>query len=61
VVVEVVFGYPGVGRLLVYSIRNKDLPLIQAISMVIVIILTLSNLLADILYSLLNPRIRFGK
>lgn len=61
VVIEVVFGYPGVGRLLVYSIRNKDLPLIQAISMIIVIILTLSNLAADILYSLLNPRIRFGK
>lgn len=61
VVVEVVFGYPGMGRLLVYSIRNQDLPLIQAISMVIVIILTLSNLTADILYSLLNPRIRFGE
>ncbi len=61
VVVEVVFGYPGMGRLLVYSIRNQDLPLIQAISMVIILILTFSNLIADILYSVLNPRIRFGK
>lgn len=61
VVVEVVFGYPGMGRLLVYSIRNQDLPLIQAISMVIILILTFSNLIADILYSVLNPRIRLGK
>ena len=61
VVIEMVFGYPGMGRLLVYSIRNQDLPLIQAISMIIILILTLSNLLADILYSILNPRIRFGK
>jgi peptide/nickel transport system permease protein len=61
VVTEVVFGYPGMGRLLVYAIKNHDLPLIQASSMIIVLILTVSNLLADILYSFLNPRIRFGK
>lgn len=60
IVTEQVFGYPGVGRLLIYSIQRRDLITIQAISMVIVAIYGLSNLAADILYGLLNPRIRVG-
>jgi peptide/nickel transport system permease protein len=60
IVTESVFGYPGLGRLLVYGIQRRDLPLIQATTMVIVAIFSLSNLAADILYSLLNPRIRLG-
>jgi len=61
IVTEQVFGYPGMGRLLVYAIERRDLPLIQASSMIIVAIFSLSNLGADILYSYLNPRIRFRK
>lgn len=61
IVTESVFGYPGLGRLLFYSIQRQDLPMIQAGSMIIVAAFSLSNLLADILYSLLNPRIRVGK
>jgi peptide/nickel transport system permease protein len=61
IVTEAVFGYPGLGRLLVYAIQRRDLPLIQAGSMIVVAIYTFSNLSADILYSLLNPRIRVGK
>lgn len=57
-VAEVVFGYPGLGRLLLYGIQNQDLPLIQACSMVAVAILCLANLIADLLYGFLNPRIR---
>jgi peptide/nickel transport system permease protein len=59
IVTESVFGYPGVGRLIVYGIQRRDLPLIQASTMVIIAIYSLSNLLADILYGVLNPRIRF--
>jgi peptide/nickel transport system permease protein len=61
IVTEAVYGYPGLGRLLVYAIQRRDLPLIQAGSMIVVAIYTFSNLSADILYSLLNPRIRVGK
>lgn len=61
IVTEVVFGYPGLGRLLVYGIQRRDLPLIQASSMIIVAIHMFSNLGADVLYSVLNPRIRAGK
>lgn len=57
-VAEVVFGYPGLGRLLLYAMQNQDLPLIQACSMVAVTMLCLANLVADLLYGFLNPRIR---
>lgn len=60
IVTESVFGYPGIGRLLIYSIQRRDLISIQAISMVIVTIYSFSNLAADILYGILNPRIRLG-
>lgn len=58
IVTESVFSYPGLGRLLLYSIERRDLPMIQAITMLVVAIYSLANLLADILYAYLNPRIR---
>lgn len=61
IVTEQLFGYPGLGRLLVYGIQRRDLILIQACSMVIVAVFCLSNLAADLLYGFLNPRIRVGK
>jgi peptide/nickel transport system permease protein len=60
IVTEAVFGYPGIGRLLIYGIQRRDLILIQAISMLIVAVYSFSNLAADILYGILNPRIRLG-
>jgi peptide/nickel transport system permease protein len=60
IVTEAVFGYPGLGRLLVYGIQRRDLVLIQACSMVIITIYSVSNLVADVLYGWLNPRIRLG-
>jgi peptide/nickel transport system permease protein len=60
IVTESVFGYPGLGRLLVFGIQRRDLTIIQATSMVIVAIYSLANLAADILYGILNPRIRVG-
>jgi peptide/nickel transport system permease protein len=58
VVIENVFNYPGLGRLLVFAIDRRDLPLLQAITLVTVLGFALANLAADLLYSLLNPRIR---
>jgi peptide/nickel transport system permease protein len=60
IVAEAVFGYPGLGRLIVYGIQRRDVILIQACSMVVVLVYSLSNLVADILYSILNPRIRYN-
>jgi peptide/nickel transport system permease protein len=61
VVVENVFNYPGVGRLLVFAINRRDLPLIRAITMVTVVGYASANLVADLLYGVLNPRIRLGE
>jgi peptide/nickel transport system permease protein len=61
VVVENVFNYPGVGRLLVFGINRRDLPLIQAITMITVLGFASANLVADLLYGILNPRIRLGE
>ena len=61
VVVETVFAYPGLGRLLVYAIENHDLPLLQAGMMVVTAIYAIANLIAGIGYMLLNPRIRYGR
>lgn len=59
IVIENVFNYPGLGRLLVFAIERHDLPLLQAIALVTVSGFALANLVADLLYALLNPRIRF--
>lgn len=58
IVVENVFNYPGIGRLLTFAIDRRDLPLLQAITLVGVFVFALANLAADLLYALLNPRIR---
>lgn len=57
IVVENVFNYPGLGRLLTFAIDRRDLPLLQAVSLVAVLGFALANLVADILYALFNPRI----
>jgi peptide/nickel transport system permease protein len=59
VVVEIVFAYPGLGRLLVNRVGNRDFPVIQAIVLLIGVSVILANLLADVLYAYLDPRIRY--
>ncbi len=61
VVVETVFAYPGLGRLLVYAIERHDLPLLQAGMLVLTTIYALANFIADMLYAVLNPRIRHAE
>ncbi|HHX63526.1 MAG TPA: ABC transporter permease [Chloroflexi bacterium] len=60
IVIENVYNYPGLGRLLVFAIDRRDLPVIQAITMITAAGFAGANLLADLLYALLNPRIRLG-
>jgi peptide/nickel transport system permease protein len=59
VVVEVVFAWPGIGRLLVDSIFARDFPVIQGCILLIAAMFVLANLLVDISYAYLDPRIRY--
>jgi len=61
VVVENVFAIPGIGDLAVSAIGNRDFPLIQGITLVIATGFVLINILVDVCYALLDPRIRIGK
>ena len=61
VVVETIFAYPGLGRLIVFSIQNRDLPTLQAAILVVAAIYALANLVADLLYARFNPKIRYGR
>jgi len=61
VIVEEVFSYPGLGRLIVRSIQVRDLPVIQASIMIIAIVYTFANFGADIIYTYLDPRIEYGE
>jgi peptide/nickel transport system permease protein len=60
IVIENVFNYPGLGQLLVESVERKNIPLLQAVSMVTIFFFAVANLIADLLYAVLNPRIRLG-
>jgi peptide/nickel transport system permease protein len=59
IIVESVFAYPGMGQLLLFAIGNHDVPLLQAVTLLIAAIYSLSNLAADLLYRYSNPRIRY--
>jgi peptide/nickel transport system permease protein len=59
VVVENIFAISGVGRLMVQSILNRDFPVVQAIVLLVSIAVLLSNLLTDLLYAYIDPRIRY--
>jgi len=60
VLVETVFAIPGVGRLLVSSIFGQDYVVVQAITFVVAVIVLIVNLIVDISYGWLDPRIRYG-
>jgi peptide/nickel transport system permease protein len=60
VVIEFMFNYQGIGQLLFLAAQKKDFPLLQAGVMVIGAVYLIATLVADITYSLLNPRIRYG-
>ena len=58
VVIETVFNYPGLGRMMIDSISDRDLPVTQAIALIIATVYVVVNLAADILTMLANPRLR---
>lgn len=60
VIVEAVFGYPGLGKFLLDSALNKDVNSLEAGAMVLVILAVGTQLIADIIYTFLNPRIRYS-
>ncbi|NJO33855.1 MAG: ABC transporter permease [Rhodospirillales bacterium] len=61
VVTETIFAWPGMGRLLIGSIQSLDRPVIVAYLIIIVLMFVVINLLVDILYSILDPRVRLGE
>lgn len=58
VVTETVFAWPGVGRLIVQAINNRDYPLVQAGVLVVALLFVLANLAVDIAYAYIDPRVR---
>ena len=60
VVVEVIFGRPGIGSYLVSAIQAKDIPVVQSVVLFIAVLYILINLLTDVIYGLLDPRIRMS-
>ena len=58
IIVEQVFSLPGIGQLLITAISNRDFPLVQGIVMYITVVVVMINFIVDVLYSVLDPRIR---
>lgn len=61
VIVETIFSIPGIGQELVTSIQVKDVPVVEGVVLVMACIVVVSNLVTDVLYSVLDPRIRYGR
>ena len=59
IVTEAVFAIPGVGRLLIESVLRRDFPMIQGVILLIALLVALVNLAVDIIYAILDPRIRY--
>jgi peptide/nickel transport system permease protein len=58
--VEVTFAIPGLGSLIVDAVQKRDIPLIQGTTLVFAVFVVAINLLVDVIYTLIDPRIRFG-
>jgi len=61
VFVEAVFGIPGIGGLLVTAVNNTDIPVIQGIVLVVAIWVVCANIIIDLLYVAIDPRVSFGR
>jgi ABC-type dipeptide/oligopeptide/nickel transport system permease component len=58
VLVESIFNYPGLGRMMLEAVSNRDYPLMQALFLFITVGVLIANFLADLLYGVLDPRVR---
>ena len=61
IVVETVFGWPGLGQLTIQAFSRRDLPVIEALVFVVTVIVIGVNLLVDLSYTSLNPKVKFGE
>jgi len=59
-IIEQIFAMPGIGRLTLDAIQNRDYPIVQGVTLVLAVIFVLVSLLVDILYAFIDPRIRVG-
>lgn len=59
IILEVIFAWPGVGQLLVQAVQRRDLPMVEALVFMIALVVIVINLVVDLLYARLNPRIRY--
>jgi ABC-type dipeptide/oligopeptide/nickel transport system permease component len=60
VLIELIFSYPGIGNMLYSAAVNRDLPLIQGVTLIFALLFVVLNLLIDLSYALINPRVRHG-
>ena len=60
VVIETVFSWPGIGRMLVDAVASSDYPLAQGAFLLITMVLVTMNFVADLLYAVLDPRVSYG-
>jgi peptide/nickel transport system permease protein len=60
VIIEQIFALPGIGQLMLQAINTRDFVVVQACVLVFAIVAVVANLVADLLYAVLDPRIRYG-
>jgi peptide/nickel transport system permease protein len=60
VIIEQIFGLPGVGWFLLQGILNRDFPIVQATALFLAVVFVVMNLIVDVTYSFLDPRIKYG-
>jgi peptide/nickel transport system permease protein len=60
VFIESIFAWPGMGRLFIEGIESRDYPLIMGLTMILAIVILVANLLTDVAYAVIDPRIRYG-
>lgn len=61
IVVEMIFGWPGIGRLAIFAIYHRDFPLVQASVIYMATVFIIINLIVDFIYGLLDPRVKVGR
>ncbi|HRW06210.1 MAG TPA: ABC transporter permease [Caldilineaceae bacterium] len=59
IIIETIFAFPGIGTMMLTAVNQRDFPVVQGATLIVAIAFTLSNLLVDVLYTWLNPRIRY--
>jgi peptide/nickel transport system permease protein len=60
VIIETIFAWPGMGQLAITAVRGRDFPMILALNLLIASLILLCNLIADVLYGVIDPRIKYS-